>query len=133
MASVVRWYLRNVVDGGRNENRLQKEEITVSVTERYGSRKILQSSCNTNSNKYQTPLQVECQTSRVRLIIKGTYDSKIDTPMRESRRRNGVRVVPRISNDLANVKIQTSSAMGQPLTNIAVTKNKMLVIGEPGQ
>ena len=34
VASAVRWYLRSVVDGGRNEDMLQRGEIVVSIIKR---------------------------------------------------------------------------------------------------
>jgi len=44
-----------------------------------------------------------------------------------------MRVVPRIAEDLAVVNTLPPSTAVERLTSIAVTKNKMFVIGEPGQ
>ena len=44
-----------------------------------------------------------------------------------------MRVVPRITNDLISVSVLLFNAIAELLTSIAVTKNKMFVIGGPGQ
>jgi hypothetical protein len=44
-----------------------------------------------------------------------------------------MRVVPRITNDLVSVSVLLSNAIAELLTSIAVTKNKIFVIGGPGQ
>jgi hypothetical protein len=44
-----------------------------------------------------------------------------------------MRVVPRITDDLVSVSILLFNVIVELLTSIAVTKNKIFVIGGPGQ
>lgn len=72
-------------------------------------------------------------THAARRTIEATYDSEVYTPVRESRRRNRMRIVPRVTDDLTNVNVPLSSPVAELLTITAVTKNKMFVMGGPGQ
>lgn len=66
-------------------------------------------------------------------MIGKIYNRKINTPVGKGRGRDGVGVVPRVTDNLESVNTRCPGATGRLLTSIAVTKNKIFVIGGPGQ